>query len=59
VLPVAVPAQAPHAPARAGNAEKIVEGFFSMEISRAYRKLFFHQEKSFQDLLQEAATPDS
>jgi hypothetical protein len=37
-------------------AKKIVESIFSMEISRAYGTLIFHQEKSFQDLLQAKTT---
>jgi hypothetical protein len=52
-------AETPHESRRDRPAKKIAEGIFSMEVSRAYRTLFFHQEKYFQDLLQPADTHDS
>jgi hypothetical protein len=50
-------AETPAGPAKAGPAQIIVEGIFSMEVPRAYSTLCLHQEKSFQDLLQAAVTP--
>jgi hypothetical protein len=52
-------AETPAGPGGTGPAKKIVEGIFSMEVSRAYSTLILHQENSFQDLLQAVETPGS